>query len=100
MKRSSRDYCQFSWLSAALGGRLTGSGAIFSGEQNDPYATLKSGLIKAQQDAIDAAKKAGGQVLQGTVSAASPGAVIVTQDMMMIGAAVVVVLVLLARKKG
>jgi hypothetical protein len=89
-----------SWLSVALHGRLTGSGAVFSGQQDDPFATLADGAAKAKADAIAAAKKAGGQVVQAGVSTASPGAVIVTPTMMAIGAVAVVGAIVLARKKG
>jgi hypothetical protein len=96
-----------SWVSALLDGRLTGSGAIFSGQQNpldqfaaNTAATAQAAAAKIRADAEAQAKAAAGIVVKGAVNAASPGAVILTRDVQIaIAAAAVGVGVLLYKHK-
>lgn len=91
-----------SWLSAALSGRLTGSGAVFSGQQSDPLTdALKRAANAAAQAAKASAQQSAGSAIQAGVNAASPGAVVVTKQnqMLILGAALVVGYLLYRKKK-
>lgn len=89
-----------SWLSAALSGRFTGSGAIFAGDSTNVYEKIAS---QAAADAASAGKNdlnnALGKAANSLVGAISPGSFIATPTVQLITVGVLA-WALFFRKKG